>query len=72
MSPIHEVEETIAAMAELLTSYGPDNPDVHRVAKAVEPIAAWHTEYVQWQQRITRVAPTPVMDRDRSRRNTSS
>jgi hypothetical protein len=62
MIPVHEVEETIAAMVELLTSYGPDHPDVHRVAKAVEPIAAWYEAYVQWRQKATLAPPTPLSD----------
>jgi len=61
MSQIHEVEETIAALAVLLTSYGPDNGDVHRVAKAVEPIATWHQEYVRWQEKSPQPENSPLL-----------
>ncbi len=53
MSQVHEVEEVLSSVAKLLTDYGPDNTDVHRVAKAVEPIALWHEEYAAWKKKCT-------------------
>jgi hypothetical protein len=54
MTPTQEAEEAIAALAMFLTKYGPQSPDVHRIAKAVEPIAAWHQEYIEWRTKCRR------------------
>jgi len=67
MSDFNDMEETIGAFVELVTSYGPDNPSVHQVAKAVEPIAVWHREYSRWQERGRKTMPKPKSASTRDR-----
>lgn len=76
MKPIHEVEETMSAVAMLLTTYGPDNPDVHRVAKAVQPIVSWHQQYINWRLKSFQTAeqkgePDKAASKETSGRNDS-
>jgi hypothetical protein len=46
-----QADEMISVLLTFLTKCDPDNPDVDRMASALEPIVYWHQAYSSWKEK---------------------